>query len=318
MRRIQKVFWRILCIIICTFMLGGCKSVRVEDHSYINLYATFYPVYSLTAMLTEGVPDMNVSCLVQPQDGCLRNYELSEWDLVLLARSADAIIAGGEGLESFESTLIELANNGIALSEVSVGMDLYTQEAPESDDEDIPHIYGQNPHIYMKTEGAIEILNRIEIFLELIDPEHTEVYNQNLESAKNRLESLRAELLQTAGDVENIPVVLMNEALIYVAQEYGLEVAGWIDRESGEAPDALQLESWLESLDAMDVEYILIEKQAPSALIQALKDAGYTPILMDVLSTVHANAGYEGYFSAMRFNANALKAAISGEDLTIE
>ena len=73
--------------------------------------ATFPPFYALTALLTDGIDGLQLSCLVQPQDGCLRDYALSDWDLYTLA-SADIIIAGGRGLESFESTLQSLGAAG--------------------------------------------------------------------------------------------------------------------------------------------------------------------------------------------------------------
>ncbi len=61
-----------------------------------------FRVYALSAPILSGAPGITLKCLVQPQDGCLRNYELSDWDAALLG-SADAAILSGRGLESFES-----------------------------------------------------------------------------------------------------------------------------------------------------------------------------------------------------------------------
>ena len=70
-------------------------------------------------------------------------------------------------------------------------------------------------------------------------------------------------------------MALMSEALIYVAQDYELEVADWIEREPGSAYGDNELAMWLERLKEADVEVVLIEKQAPQALIEALEAAGY-------------------------------------------
>ena len=78
--------------------LSACAPLVPEEASEISVYATFYPLYALTDALMDGVPNASLHCLVQPQDGCLRSYTLSDWDAALLASSADAVIAGGRGL----------------------------------------------------------------------------------------------------------------------------------------------------------------------------------------------------------------------------
>jgi len=314
----MKRTWKTLLAIILlgTFLcpLSGCKPQQspVED-THISLCATFFPLYALTDALITDVPDVSLSCLVQPQDGCLRSYALSDWDLLLLMRSAEAIIAGGEGLESFEPVLLELANNGYALSEALAGMNLFTQDAPESayTQEELSHIWGKNPHIYLCTDGGIEILNRIAAYLTVLDPQYGEVYEKNLNEAQSRLRAVQQENLAIAANTQNLRAAILNEALIYPAQEFGLEVAGWIERESGASMDPAELENCLDSLADMNAQLVLIEKQAPAALVDAIEAAGFLPVLMDTLSTRRANEGFEGYLAAMRANAAALSNAIS-------
>ena len=92
--------------LLTAIVLSACHPlVEEEGPEELVVYATFYPIYALSERIFDGIPSMELHCLVQPQDGCLRNYELSDWDLYLLAYSADAVIEGGRGLESFSSTL---------------------------------------------------------------------------------------------------------------------------------------------------------------------------------------------------------------------
>ena len=313
----MKRTWKALLVILLlgTFLcsLSSCKKQQpiVED-THISLCATFFPLYALTEALIDDVPDVSLSCLVQPQDGCLRSYALSDWDLLLLTRSAEAIIAGGEGLESFDPLLLELANNGYALSEVLVGMDLFTPEIPSNVNaqEELPHIWSKNPHIYLHTDGSIEILNRISAYLAVLDPQYSETYEKNLAQAQNRLKSIQQENIALSHNSQNLRAAIMNEALIYPAQEFGLEVVGWIERESGQSMDPMELESCLNALKEMNAQLVLIEKQAPAVLVDALETAGYHTVLMDTLSTRHADEGFEGYLNALRANANALSNAI--------
>ena len=76
------------------------------------------------------------------------------------------------------------------------------------------------------------------------------------------------------------------------------------------------LAACLETLRSGGAKVVLIEKQAPQALCEALEGAGYAVARMDILSTRRANEGAEGYFEAQRANAATLKEAIAaGEDI---
>ena len=56
---------------------------------------------------------------------------------------------------------------------------------------------------------------------------------------------------------------------------------------------------------------ILIEKQAPDALINALAAEGFEVVRMDILSTGNAQKGAEGYFAAMHDNLDRLQQALN-------
>ena len=94
---------------------------------------------------------------MQPQDGCLRDYALSDWDLYLLS-GADMVIAGGRGLESFESTLQSLGASGPVVALTLYNTELYGQDEEAADGEENDHFTGANPHLYMGIDGAKYIL----------------------------------------------------------------------------------------------------------------------------------------------------------------
>jgi len=51
---------------------------------------------------------------------------------------------------------------------------------------------------------------------------------------------------------------------------------------------------------------VLIEKQAPKALIDALEAEGFAVAKIDILSTCRETDGSDGYFEAQRANARAV------------
>lgn len=311
-----RMFKRCACFFLIAMLmisLSACKqentaSDETENVSEtITLYSTFYPLYALTDMVVDGVDGIRTMCLVQPQDGCLRNYELSDWDLVLLLRSADAVISGGRGLESFESTLFALEEYGPAVSAVLYNMELDSTSVVGLNEEEESH-WENNPHIYMSVDGAIELTQRISAVMQTLDPDFADVYIKNQLSAESALYELKAQMQEIIGDVSGTKIAILNEAIWYFAKDFDFDAVLCYHRESGE--DINNIDTLMEYLNSSGAELILIEKQAPYALCEALKDAGYAVAKIDILSTHRAEEGSDGYFEAQISNANALKTAM--------
>ncbi|NLF28442.1 MAG: zinc ABC transporter substrate-binding protein [Clostridiales bacterium] len=271
-----------------------------------RIYATFYPIYALSSLALKDIPAVELSCLVAPQDGCLRSYALSDRDAYLLKYAADAVIAGGRGLESFEFSLYALGDGGPAVVTVLNNIELYNQGDSREADEEAGHLVGANPHLYMSAEGAREMVEAIALCMSELDPDYEDRYMENLDAATARLGALQAEMASLAASAVDGRAILMNEALIYLARELNLTVAGQFDRESGESMAGTDLSNCLEALSAMDARVVLIEKQAPKALVDALTGAGYIVTKIDILSTGREDMGADGYFAAQLENARAI------------
>lgn len=301
-----------LILVLCVILLSSCKKKEIpQDDTVTSIYATFYPLYTATEWLLNGVSDVQLNCLVQPQDGCIRDYQLSDWDLALLS-SSDLIISGGRGLESFESVLYALGENGPAVSAVLYNMDLRRQPAVNTQNDSQSHWLDLNPHIYMSTDGMKEVATRIANTLVLFDPENEQIYKDNLDTAHTQLDELHAELTEKLSHLKDEKVIVMNEALIYAVDEYGLKADLFYDRESGTSLYDSDLDSCLNALKKSEAQVILIEKQAPRTFCEALEGAGFKLIRMDVLSTGRAANGSKGYFEAQRANVQAIIEAFAG------
>ena len=315
MRRLQKLCAGALCLCLMAAVLAGCgpEEPEAEQTEALSVYATFYPLYAIASMLVEEVPDLRLNCLVQPQDGCLRGYALSDWDYALLDRGADLVIAGGRGLESFESLLYAMGESGPAVIKALYDLELVKQPGANTQEDSESHWLDENPHVYMSPDGALEIARRIAASLAALNPAHEALYMKNLEAAEARLTALQAELHGETAEAEGEKAAVFNEALIYLAQDWGLDVVLRYDRESGASLEGAELETCLAMLRDSGARLVLIEKQAPAKLVDALKGAGFAVASMDTLSTRRADEGAEGYFDALRENARALKAALTAE-----
>ena len=311
--RLRRTAKLALMLLVLASVLCCCKPLVQEKAGPISIYATFYPIYALTDAVMQGVPDAALHCLVQPQDGCLRAYQLSDWDTALLIRGADAIISGGRGLESFESTLFGWGEGGPAVSAVLYNLELYDPQQ-RADGEAQSHFQGPNPHLYMSLDGATHIVESISATLVSLDPDYSEQYIGNSARAVKALEALLDASLSKLAALGGRRVALMDEALIYVARDYELEVADWIERETGSAFGDNELAMWLERLEKAGAEVVLIEKQAPQALVESLEAHGFTVALIDVLSTHVEGEGFDSYLEIQGDNAQAICDAFERAD----
>jgi len=303
----------IAALLLLAMTLCGCRPLVADAPKQLTVYATFYPIYALTQAVTRDVPDLTLRCLVQPQDGCLRSYTLSDWDIYLLA-SADAVIAGGRGLEAFEQTLFAWGEGGPAVSAVLYNLELYNRSTSHAQAREDSHLEGPNPHLYMSVDGAARIIESTAAMLETLDPRYAQTYAGNAARAVERLEVLASQNRALLAPWTGRKVALMNEALIYPAKDYGLETAAWIDRESGEMLYGEELEECLAKLGKSGATVVLIERQAPEALTDALEKAGFRTARIDILSTHREGEGFDTYLQAQRDNAEAIRRAFEWSD----
>ena len=308
MHRLRSV---LALTLFAALALSGCSPLVTEDDGKsLSIYASVYPIYALTDALMEGIPNISLHCLVQPQDGCLRSYQLSDWDVRLLASGADAVILGGRGLESFESALFSWGDGGPAVSAVLYNLELFNSNtAVHGESEEASHLEGPNPHLYMSTEGAKRIVESITATLMALDPDYGDRYAENETAALAAIDALSEQAHDLVGDISREKVALMNETLIYVARDYELDVAAQIDRESGEDCDAVTLQSYLDQLAESGAKVVLLEKQAPAALLEGLESAGYAVAKIDILSTRRESEGFDGYIQAQLYNASVIRQA---------
>ena len=299
----------LILLFMALVLLAGCAPKMDTMDETEQIYTSFFPIYALTGLVVEDIPELQVKCFVQPQDDCLRLYDLSDWDASVLAYDADAVVIGGNGLESFESALYTFGDNGPAIINATYSLKLFNQDGESAVEGDSGHLYDANPHMYMSVSGAREMINVIAPALAELYPEYMERIAEGLNEADAELAALEAETETICSGVKGKRVILMNEALIYTALDYGLSVAYRYDRESGTTLYGQGLEEAIASFDATDARVVLIEKQAPTELTYALEDAGYTVVLIDTMNSYPSDATPERYIEIQLENAKAIAAA---------
>ena len=302
----MKRLKRLAALALTLALLSGC-GLMADVPEDTRVMASFYPLYVFALNITADVPALTLSCLVQPQDGCPRRYELSNWDAALIA-GQDALIIGGRGLESFEAALT-VAETGPAVLTAMSGLTLYN--SGEAANEESSHLAGDNPWLFLSPTGAMEMCISIAAGMAQLDQAYADVYQKNLADCLARLEDLADDMAHAMERATPRPVALLHEGLGYFARALNLEIALEYPREPGSDPYGNDLDDLLSALADCGADTVLLEKQAPQNLVEALQAAGYACVRIDTLMTHPADGDRGAYERIMLENARAVAAAFS-------
>lgn len=296
-------------LVLSALILSGCAPMVDEDTipESFNIYASFLPAYMLSDLIVnDDVPGMNLHLLIQPQDGCMRNYSLSDWDQYVLMH-ADAVILIGSGFESFETGLSSLGENGPSVIYASSSLILDTSGEGETEES---HLGGANPWLFLSADGGLRLTEAIAANMIVLDPDYEAVYMENLNRAYEKFETLTAAVKTISRNADHDKrVALAHEGLVYTANDFELNVVLRIDRESGEYPDAAQMKDVLNALSESGAEIVLVENHAPEAFTAPLEEAGYEVLFMNTLSAGNVQDGADAYFELMMENAQRIERA---------
>lgn len=127
-------------------------SFQREEAGEFSVVASFYPMYTAALNLTQGIEAVRVTCLAQPQTGCLHDYQLSPDNMITL-QEADLLIINGAGAESFLDQALDRIPD-LRVADTSAGIPLletghdHHHEAGETHEETGEEIL-YNEHIWM-------------------------------------------------------------------------------------------------------------------------------------------------------------------------
>ena len=300
---------KIAVLTVMCLLLSGCYRVMDRYEAQRDEYwvaASCYPLYALSLMALKDAPGIALTCLIQPQDGCLRDYQLSEWDA---ARAAgyDALILGGRGLESYESALRGWEDGPIVTC-VLYGLELKNAGVTGSGDES-SHFDTENPWLFLSPEGAKDIVSAISANMGEMDPEYGELYAGNLAAALDELDETAKDMRAEMAGATRSKAAILHEGLGYFAEFMGLETVCVYRRESGAEVSDNMMDEMLAQLAEAGAEVALVEKQAPDSLTDALVEAGLRVCRVDTLSAHPADGDAGAYCRIMRENAKRLAEA---------
>jgi zinc transport system substrate-binding protein len=178
--------------------------------------------------------------------------------------------------------------------------------------EGIPLLEG-NPHVWVSLEGARRQTDNIAAALAAADPDHADAFRANASAYNASLTALEEKMRTALAPYAGTPIVTFHEAFPYFARDFGLDLAGVIEREPGAEPSARELADTVKLVRARQVKALFAEPQFPDQSAQVVaRETGVRVYSLDPVVTGPSDpaAARGAYLQAMEKNLEVLQEAL--------
>lgn len=283
---------------------ASADSATAEASGQHRIYASLPPVFALVEQLVRGIEEFTPLQLVQPQLDCIRLYDMSDWDYVQL-NGAETCVVWGEGLEGFADTLTS-AETGpavITLADAPAEFDALAQDM--SDYDYYEHYTGTNPNSFMSIERMSAALDALNESLCMLYPAYAERFALNYAQARELMDAALAELESLRASAPDGLCAALYEGAPYALDELGMSWTYVYPREPASDVTGADLDELLSRLSESGADVVVLERQAPAALAEAIRAQGYQVRQISTLTTLNEPT-LDELLDAMLANARAL------------
>ena len=305
----KYVFVTVLLLVMALAGLGFVRSyVALEgqrNEEELLIVTSFYPMYVATINVAAECENVTVENLSEPQTGCLHDYQLTPQDMILLSE-ADVFVVNGGGIEKF---LTEVAEEFPQLTIIDAGAGIFGAEGEHR--EETPehgHDHGENAHAWMSIPYYMEQVSAISEGLSAADEVHRTEYEAGAAAYLEKIQEVYAESLELAEETEGYAVILLHEAFVYLAEDYGMTVAGELNLDEERQVSAGEVADVLYAIEEKNVRILLAEELYGKALGDTIEaETDCRVYYLDTL--VRGRYDRDSWLSGMRNNIALLREA---------
>lgn len=287
----------VLVMLICIAVAGlGLttayeKQQEASGQGDLTVVTSFYPMYIAAMNVIGDAQGVHLENLSEPQTGCLHDYQLTPEDMKLLS-TADVFIVNGGGIETF---LTEVAE---AYPDLHI---IYASEGIE--------LYQGNPHVWMDPALYKEQIHTIGHGLAHVSEEQGELFESNAHAYMEKVNLLEQQIAALKSETEGEPVLSLHEAHGYMAQAFGMEVAGEMNLDEERQISAGEVADLLETAEEHQVHLILAEELYGQSMGDTLQaEADVKVLYLDPINRGEYEAN--AYLKAMQDNIDTIHHAL--------
>lgn len=297
----------VLVLLVCIAVAGlGLTTVYDKQQDMagsedLQVVTSFYPMYIAAMNVIGDAEGVQLSNLSEPQTGCLHDYQLTPEDMKLLS-TADVFVVNGGGIETFLADVAEEYPN-LTIIYASEGIELY---------EGNPHVW-MNPALYSKQVHTIAH-GLSEAALEQTDTDTASrealaaAFENNAHDYMAQIDVLTQQIASMMSDTEGEPVISLHEAYGYVANAYGMIIAGEMNLDEERQISAGEVADMLRLIDENGVDLILAEELYGKSMCDTIQaEADVEVLYLDPITRGEYEA--TAYIKAMQDNIDLIHEA---------
>lgn len=243
----KKILIVILIIVVAIVMEVWAttrKHEKIEEDN-LKIVTSFYPIYIMTANITQNVPDIELVNMTEANVGCLHDYTISTTDMKKIEK-ADIYIQNGLGLEGFMDKIIS------AYPELKV-IDSSNDISNKIQDE-------INPHIWTSLENYIKQAETICQKLCVYDNKNAEAYKTNCENYLRKINEEKQKYETELQKLNGEKAICLNEGLEYLLKELKMQVTQVETNHEESTMSAETLKNLIEKMKNEKIQVIVVDK----------------------------------------------------------
>lgn len=283
----------LIVMVVILLVYGAINSNKTkQSDGKIRILTSFYPIYTMTLNITNGVNNVEVSNMADKLNGCIHDYTLTTTDLKKF-ETANIFIENGAGLESFTDKIVNSYKDlKVIYAAQNVTNFIY------SDDNE------SNSHIWLSIENYKNEVQTIASKLSEIDEANSGLYNANANQYIEKLNELQSKFKQL--DLSNKKAICLDESLEYLLKENNIDET-LIETDHDQASISAELiKETIYKMNSEEIKAIFIDKNDSDKLAKALQNETGAKIYV-LNSGMNGEKNLNSYIDLMNQNYEILK-----------
>ena len=315
MRNLRFLFTTFFIITALSILLVQ-PFVRTKDapSAPLTVVASFYPVYIAAEYLLDGVDDVQLNNLSEPQTGCLHDYTLTPADMKLLS-TADAFAINGGGIEAFLPD-VAAAYPSLTVIDTGSGLSLSDEASFNQDEADEEE---ENAHYWMSIPLYMQQIQALRDGLCALCHNHDGAVSriqQNAASYFEHLEELHHRQSAIASRLSGTKVILFHEAYEWVAGDYQMEPVFLLDLDEERQVSAGEIADVMNAIEKDQVPLVLAEEQYGKELGDLVAtETGVSVVYLDTIVRGDNADAKDAYLTRMADNLRLLESFLTDNGL---
>ena len=289
----------ILVVIVIALVIANNTQAK-EDDGKFKIVTSFYPIYVMTANITEGAQNIELVNMAEVNGGCVHDYTLTTADMKKV-ETADAFIQNGLGLEGFVTKVTE-SNKEMKVIDSSENIENLIKEHDET-----------NPHIWTSISNYIDQVENIKEGLKQVNPENAEIYEKNSKEYIEKLEQLNLEYDTELPNLKGKSAVILNESFEYLARDLELNTTVIHTSHEESTMSAEMLKNIIDEMEQNGTKIIIVDVNDDLKNAQTIANETGAEIYK-LNSGVSGELKKEAYLEIMNDNLETLKQVASSNN----